>query len=288
MGKAHFGGRPRRRPGPGGPAVGGSTPGVFRAVLAGSDDGRGTWRAGTRRRVDELSQQLSRSNADCCRGLASSDNQAVRGRQHSKSLPVGPVPPLLILARQPCRRCRPARDVPWPNSCAFSPAPTPWCSSAGPHSRPGYLVRPGYTSRLPDAQTELDRESADDGPRLAYTVTRAARALGLSKSMIYDQLGPGAWARSGSGKRRTSMSVFGKQATRRDAPESRRSIRRSVQTRSADLAPGTSRVALCARPGRSSGPAGCQVTGRGQWHGRRSRCRNGGRRDVLGSSLPLA
>lgn len=47
---------------------------------------------------------------------------------------------------------------------------------------------PGYPSRLTDARAELDRESADDDPRLAYTVTQAARALGLSKSMIYDQL----------------------------------------------------------------------------------------------------
>jgi excisionase family DNA binding protein len=28
---------------------------------------------------------------------------------------------------------------------------------------------------------------AGDGPRLAYTVNQAARTLGLSKSMIYDQ-----------------------------------------------------------------------------------------------------
>jgi excisionase family DNA binding protein len=47
---------------------------------------------------------------------------------------------------------------------------------------------PGYPSRLTDARAELDYESAGDGPRLAYTVTQAARALGLSKSMIYDQL----------------------------------------------------------------------------------------------------
>ena len=49
---------------------------------------------------------------------------------------------------------------------------------------------PGYPSRLTDARAELDRESAaaGDGPRLAYTVPQAARALGLSKSMIYDQM----------------------------------------------------------------------------------------------------
>jgi len=59
----------------------------------------------------------------------------------------------------------------------------------GPHSCAVVISSvPGYPSRLTDARAELDRESADDGPRLAYTVTQAARALGLSKSMIYDQL----------------------------------------------------------------------------------------------------
>jgi excisionase family DNA binding protein len=59
----------------------------------------------------------------------------------------------------------------------------------GPHSCAVVVSSvPGYPSRLTDAQAELDRESAGDGPRLAYTVTQAARALGLSKSMIYDQL----------------------------------------------------------------------------------------------------
>jgi excisionase family DNA binding protein len=47
---------------------------------------------------------------------------------------------------------------------------------------------PGYPSRLTDARTELDREPVGDGPRLAYTVNQAAQALGLSKSLIYDQL----------------------------------------------------------------------------------------------------
>ncbi len=47
---------------------------------------------------------------------------------------------------------------------------------------------PGYPSRLTDARAELDREPTGDGPRLAYTVNQTARALGLSKSMIYDQL----------------------------------------------------------------------------------------------------
>src|SRR5262249_30025809 len=59
----------------------------------------------------------------------------------------------------------------------------------GPHSCAVVVSSvPGYPSRLTDARAELNRESADDGPRLAYTVTQAARALGLSKSMIYDQL----------------------------------------------------------------------------------------------------
>ena len=47
----------------------------------------------------------------------------------------------------------------------------------GPHSCAVVVSSvPGYPSRLTDARTELDRESADDGPRLAYTVTQAARA----------------------------------------------------------------------------------------------------------------
>src|SRR5436190_19440802 len=61
----------------------------------------------------------------------------------------------------------------------------------GPHSCAVVVASvPGYPSRLTDARAELDRESAGagDGPRLAYTVNQAARALGLSKSMIYDQL----------------------------------------------------------------------------------------------------
>ena len=49
---------------------------------------------------------------------------------------------------------------------------------------------PDYPSRLTSALTELDRESRanGDGPRLAYSVSQAARVLGLTKSMIYDQL----------------------------------------------------------------------------------------------------
>jgi excisionase family DNA binding protein len=49
---------------------------------------------------------------------------------------------------------------------------------------------PGYPTRLTDARTELDRESAKagDGERIAYSVNQAARALGLSKQMIYDQI----------------------------------------------------------------------------------------------------
>ena len=59
----------------------------------------------------------------------------------------------------------------------------------GPHSCAVVVSSvPGYPSRLTDSRAELDRESAGDGPRLAYTVNQAARALGLSKSMIYDKL----------------------------------------------------------------------------------------------------
>lgn len=59
----------------------------------------------------------------------------------------------------------------------------------GPHSCAVVVSSvPGYPSRFTDALMQLDRESAEDGPRLAYTVSEAARALGLSKSMIYDQL----------------------------------------------------------------------------------------------------
>ena len=73
----------------------------------------------------------------------------------------------------------------------------------GPHSCAVVVSSvPGYPSRLTDARTELDRESADDGPRLAYTVTQAARALGLSKSMIYDQLRSRRLASVRVGKRR--------------------------------------------------------------------------------------
>jgi excisionase family DNA binding protein len=59
----------------------------------------------------------------------------------------------------------------------------------GPHSCAVVVSSvPGYPSRLTDAQVELDRESTGDGARLAYSVNQAARAFGLSKSMIYDQL----------------------------------------------------------------------------------------------------
>ena len=49
---------------------------------------------------------------------------------------------------------------------------------------------PGHPNRFTDARTELDRQSAKagDGERIAYSVNQAARALGLSKQMIYDQL----------------------------------------------------------------------------------------------------
>ena len=59
----------------------------------------------------------------------------------------------------------------------------------GPHSCAVVVASvPGYPSRLTDARAELDRVSATagDSPRLAYTVSQAAQALGLSKSMIYD------------------------------------------------------------------------------------------------------
>jgi excisionase family DNA binding protein len=73
----------------------------------------------------------------------------------------------------------------------------------GPHSCAVVVSSvPGYPSRLTDAHTQLDREWAEDGPRLAYTVTQAARALGLSKSMIYDQLRANRLASVKVGKRR--------------------------------------------------------------------------------------
>ena len=73
----------------------------------------------------------------------------------------------------------------------------------GPHSCAVVVSSvPGYPSRLSDARTQLDRESAEDGPRLAYTVAQAARALGLSKSMIYDQLRANRLASVKVGKRR--------------------------------------------------------------------------------------
>jgi hypothetical protein len=53
----------------------------------------------------------------------------------------------------------------------------------GPHSCAVVISSvPGYRSRLTDARAELDRESADDGPRLAYTVNQAARAPGRQRS----------------------------------------------------------------------------------------------------------
>jgi excisionase family DNA binding protein len=61
----------------------------------------------------------------------------------------------------------------------------------GPHSCAVVIASvPGYPSRLTDARTELDSESvkAGDGERIAYSVLQAARALGLSKGIIYDQL----------------------------------------------------------------------------------------------------
>jgi excisionase family DNA binding protein len=49
-------------------------------------------------------------------------------------------------------------------------------------------IRPGLYAVDPPAVMTGPHIGANDGPRLAYTVTQAARALGLSKSMIYDQL----------------------------------------------------------------------------------------------------
>jgi excisionase family DNA binding protein len=74
----------------------------------------------------------------------------------------------------------------------------------GPHSCAVVVASvPGYPSRLTDARAELDRESAaaGDGPRLACTVPQA-RALGLSKSMIYDQLRSHRLGSVRAGKRR--------------------------------------------------------------------------------------
>jgi excisionase family DNA binding protein len=73
----------------------------------------------------------------------------------------------------------------------------------GPHSCAVVVSSvPGYPLRLSDASAQFYRESAEDGPRLAYTVAQAARALGLSKSMIYDQLRANRLAFVKVGKRR--------------------------------------------------------------------------------------
>lgn len=64
-------------------------------------------------------------------------------------------------------------------------------TTPGPHSCAVVVSSvPGYPARLADAGAELDRESSvrGNGQRIAYTVSEAARALGLSRSMIYDQL----------------------------------------------------------------------------------------------------
>lgn len=61
----------------------------------------------------------------------------------------------------------------------------------GPHSCAVVVSSvTGYPARLADAGAELDRESSarGDGLRIAYTVSEAARVLGMSRSMIYDQL----------------------------------------------------------------------------------------------------
>jgi excisionase family DNA binding protein len=47
---------------------------------------------------------------------------------------------------------------------------------------------PGYSSRVADAFAGLDRPEAGEGPPIAYSVPQAARALGLSKTMIYDEM----------------------------------------------------------------------------------------------------
>jgi excisionase family DNA binding protein len=49
---------------------------------------------------------------------------------------------------------------------------------------------PGYPAHLTDARTELDSESVKAGEveRIAYSVPETARALGLSRELIYDEL----------------------------------------------------------------------------------------------------
>ena len=49
---------------------------------------------------------------------------------------------------------------------------------------------PGYPARLTDARTELDSEPAEAGEleRIAYSVPETARALRLSRELIYDEL----------------------------------------------------------------------------------------------------
>ena len=49
---------------------------------------------------------------------------------------------------------------------------------------------PGYPARLSDARMELDSESvkAREVERIAYPVPETARALGLSRELIYDEL----------------------------------------------------------------------------------------------------
>lgn len=45
---------------------------------------------------------------------------------------------------------------------------------------------PGYPARLADAREHVTPRA--DGTKLAYSVPEAAAALGLSKTMVYDQL----------------------------------------------------------------------------------------------------
>ena len=54
----------------------------------------------------------------------------------------------------------------------------------------GHRICPRHPARLSDVRSELDRAPivARDGERIAYSVSQAAEALGLSKSMIYNQL----------------------------------------------------------------------------------------------------
>src|SRR5690242_11848172 len=64
-------------------------------------------------------------------------------------------------------------------------------NTPGPHSCAVVIASvQGYPARLTDARAELDREpvKAAEGDRIAYSITQVAKALGLSRDTIYDQM----------------------------------------------------------------------------------------------------